>query len=229
MHKIIKSVLGRQYFRFRWLLKHGIKYYCLYPYWFIDGWLSENEAIALYDIADRLPDNSNIVEIGSWQGKSSVVLGMAIRRKKGSLLYCIDPFDATGDDFSKKEYDEKCLKLDSGLEQIFDMNIERCGLPRCVRRIKGTSMQVASGWDKPVDMAFIDGDHSYEGILNDVYSWSRFIKPGGFIVLHDVIRQNTQPGLSGPYRVVRELLLEDPGWRKKRFIDHLFIAQKAAV
>lgn len=37
-----------------------------------------------------------------------------------------------------------------------------------------------------VDFLFIDGDHSYEGVKRDFYDYSRFVKQGGLIVLHDV-------------------------------------------
>lgn len=36
-----------------------------------------------------------------------------------------------------------------------------------------------------IDVAHIDGDHSYEGILNDLRAVTPAIKPGGYIVIHD--------------------------------------------
>jgi len=38
-----------------------------------------------------------------------------------------------------------------------------------------------------VDILFIDGDHSYQGVKDDFYSYSDLVKPNGYIVLHDIL------------------------------------------
>lgn len=40
------------------------------------------------------------------------------------------------------------------------------------------------------DMAFIDGDHKYPGVKQDFEEYSQLVKPGGIIMLHDIINQN---------------------------------------
>ena len=40
--------------------------------------------------------------------------------------------------------------------------------------------------DKKVDLLFIDGDHTYDGIKNDYLIYNKFVKKGGFIVFHDI-------------------------------------------
>ena len=51
--------------------------------------------------------------------------------------------------------------------------------------IKGKSEDVASAWDKPIDMLFIDGDHSCEAVLLDTLNWIPKVKDGGIICFHD--------------------------------------------
>lgn len=55
--------------------------------------------------------------------------------------------------------------------------------------IIGNSAQLWSQWgqreDKWIDLLFIDGDHHYAGVRADLAGWSRFVRPGGSIVLHD--------------------------------------------
>jgi hypothetical protein len=36
-----------------------------------------------------------------------------------------------------------------------------------------------------IDLIFIDGDHSYEGILKDFNRWEPFLKKGGLVLIHD--------------------------------------------
>lgn len=69
----------------------------------IDGFLFPEEAAALYHLASLLPQNSTIVEIGSWKGKSTYCLGKGLKTGK---VFAIDPFDASGDDGSMEIYNQ---------------------------------------------------------------------------------------------------------------------------
>jgi len=40
---------------------------------------------------------------------------------------------------------------------------------------------------KEVDMLFVDGDHSYEGVKKDFYDYIPLVKNGGYVVFHDII------------------------------------------
>lgn len=45
--------------------------------------------------------------------------------------------------------------------------------------------ELASVWNKPIDILHIDGDHSYEAVKNDFMTWCKFIKDDGVILMHD--------------------------------------------
>ena len=90
------------------LLMRGLRYSCILPYASIDGWLTVDEAITLHELAKGLPEKQpRALEIGSWQGKSTVCIAQGLRHKPGAQLTCIDPFDASGDDESKDMYGER--------------------------------------------------------------------------------------------------------------------------
>ena len=38
-----------------------------------------------------------------------------------------------------------------------------------------------------LDFLFIDGDHSYEGVKQDLENFSSLVRPGGLIALHDIV------------------------------------------
>ena len=64
----------------------------------IPGWLTDKEAGELFDIVSNIPtDNPICCEIGSYMGKSSIVLGMALLAKRRGKVFCIDPFDLISD------------------------------------------------------------------------------------------------------------------------------------
>ena len=69
------------------MLMRGLRYARLLPYLSIDGWLTVDEAIELYDLARSVPEQEPVVvEIGSWQGKSTVVLGKGLSLTPRVLL-----------------------------------------------------------------------------------------------------------------------------------------------
>jgi predicted O-methyltransferase YrrM len=39
----------------------------------------------------------------------------------------------------------------------------------------------------PVDLLFIDGDHSYDGVKSDFLDYSPLVRPGGIVALHDIV------------------------------------------
>jgi predicted O-methyltransferase YrrM len=40
--------------------------------------------------------------------------------------------------------------------------------------------------ERGIDLLFLDGDHSYEGVKRDFDDYSQLVRPGGLVVLHDV-------------------------------------------
>ena len=48
----------------------------------------------------------------------------------------------------------------------------------------------------PIDALFIDGDHSYEGILADWLLYHPLVKKGGIVGFHDALLQGEQYGVA---------------------------------
>ena len=52
---------------------------------------------------------------------------------------------------------------------------------------------------EPLDLLFIDGDHSYDGVRADFELYGRLVRPGGLIALHDVNEDfRTRRGVETP-------------------------------
>jgi MMP 1-O-methyltransferase len=215
----------RLYTRAR-LLWRGLRYVQLLPYASIDGWLTVDEAITLFELARGLPHEAPVVvEIGSWQGKSSVCLGRGLAGKRAPRLCCIDPFDASGDDASAPDYGVRAQRVGGGLRGAFEDNLRAVGVREIVDVRQGMSHEHARDWHAPIDLLFLDGDHGYPAVRRDFADWAPRIRPGGFLVMHDVVH----PVHDGPRRVVEELVRNDPQWVDVRCVDSMFVARKASA
>jgi predicted O-methyltransferase YrrM len=56
----------------------------------------------------------------------------------------------------------------------------------------------------PIDLLFIDGDHTYEGVRQDFAMYGPLVRAGGMIAFHD-IQPNTHPELCGVDRFWQEI------------------------
>jgi hypothetical protein len=75
-------------------------------------------------------------------------------------------------DFAQWERIKKTVNSDIILEVIDDSHA-----PRVREKLLPFAGQV--------DVAFVDGDHSYRGLRKDIFLTKELLKPGGYMILHD--------------------------------------------
>lgn len=61
------------------------------------------------------------------------------------------------------------------------------------------------GWDKPIELLFIDADHRYNYVKMDLEMWGKHLIPGGTLLMHD----STYTGVRV---VINEMILSKPGF-----------------
>jgi predicted O-methyltransferase YrrM len=183
----------------------------------IDGFLQPNEAFTLYKTARNLPPDSVIVEIGSWKGKSTYCLAKGLKSGK---VCAIDPFDASGDAASASIYHQK--KDKEPLIQQFKDNMEKLGVLDKIEILQGFSNDFV-GKIPQIDFLFIDGDHSKEGCEFDFLSYAPYVKPGGYIALHDFYADRKD---LGPTWVVENIIIPSKEYNFFGLFDSLWICQK---
>jgi predicted O-methyltransferase YrrM len=172
---------------------------CYFP-----GWIQEKEAVALAQAAYNLPADPVIVEVGSFVGKSAVLLAGARKARGSGHVHCIDPFDASGDDFSVPFYERVARRRSIPLDQWFAENIAGAGLSDWVTQHKATGQEVGRSWSIPIDLLYLDGDQSPVGARETYEVFAPHLKAGGIIALHNTAERDYDPGHDGYYRVVNE-------------------------
>lgn len=206
------------------------KYQAIRDYGSIKGWLSPKEARSLFDLSASIRTNAPvIVEIGSWMGQSSVILAKGIRNNPKGKVYCIDPFDIEGSSITKEMKDQayEVESQASNLLDVFLTNVKHAGVAERIEILRGYSYQFVPFWNKPIDLLFIDADHSYDAVRRDFTDWSGFVRQGGWIVLHDVELPSHQAHyFEGPGKVVEELIVGNPDFEQCQLIDYIFCARK---
>ncbi|QZZ19066.1 class I SAM-dependent methyltransferase [Leptothermofonsia sichuanensis E412] len=193
---------------------------------YIPGWVLEKEAIALIEVSYNLPPDPVIVEVGSFVGKSAVLLAGARKLKGSGIVHCIDPFDASGDPFSVPFYLRVAKRRSIPLEQWFAENIERIGLSPWVKAYKATGQEIGKTWTTPIDFLYLDGDQTPEGARETYELFAPYLKPGGWIALHNTADRDYDPGHDGNYRLVQEII-QEPEYTDKYRIDMTTFARKA--
>lgn len=75
-----------------------------------------------------------------------------------------------------------------------------------VMYIHGDAEMVAKVWDRPINLLFIDGDHSYEGVKKDHDAWFPKVVKGGTVLYHDYDHPETKQFLDDTFGDNKEVL-----------------------
>jgi hypothetical protein len=142
----------------------------------VDGWLSPEEADALYDAAVDVPECGRIVEIGSFKGRSTYALALGCQDSGvAKVVYAVDPF--TGNP-NEPSFFPPGFRAD--FERNLDQFLKEAIVVSCVMSSAGAVLHNY----KP-NLVFIDGSHIYEDVLFDLTAWWRELVPGGRMAVHD--------------------------------------------
>jgi MMP 1-O-methyltransferase len=167
------------------------------------GFMAEDEATRLYEIAREAAPHGPCLEIGSYCGRSAAYLGIACREARG-ILFSIDHHRGSEEQQPDGEYyDPELLDLETGRIDTFPLfrkTIQELSLEDTIVPIVARSEVVARFWRTPLSLIFIDGGHTYKAAFTDYSGWISNLLPGGYLLIHDIF---FDPSLGGqaPRRV----------------------------
>lgn len=173
----------------------------------IGGWLFAGEHEYLWELATRSTAAGDIIEIGSWMGKSSCILaGACAEFAPETKVVCIDTFLMTGT-APQQAYHRRLVPNAPGTFYEFQDNASRLGFAKFVVPVAAHSAQALPRLRGPFRLAFIDGAHDRENCQRDVELCLALLASGGVLALHDA----AGGGWPGVEEYVREELLPSPG------------------
>jgi len=126
-----------------------------------------------------------IVEIGSYKGRSTIALASGSKLALREKVLSIDPHSG-------------------GTLEVFRRNIAERGLADYVITEVATSEQACKGFNGAVRLLFIDGLHDYKSVKQDIQLWKDRVIEGGLMAFHDY-------NYSTVYQAVKELT-DSPGY-----------------
>jgi len=180
----------------------------------VPGFLGENEARFLGLAAALIPAPGAIVEIGSFKGRSTVMLAKVATHYGLGPIVSIDPHthNLTPKDGESSApastYDE------------FRHSLRAADVEQHVEVRREFSEEVSRGWSRPIRLLWIDGDHSYQGAKQDFVNFMPHLSPLGVVAFHDAL--NNFPG---PVRVFVEDVLRSDKFGPTGFVQSLAWAQ----
>lgn len=130
---------------------------------------------ALFGIVRSLRPQT-IVEIGSARGRSTCAMALACRMNGKGRVYAIDPHD--GNAWADRGTEKDSL-------EFLRNRISDYGLGKYCEIIPTSSKAASSHWNRPIDFLFIDGDHTYEGVLSDLSLFKHWLTQRALVAFHD--------------------------------------------
>lgn len=182
----------------------------------VEGYLAPNEIRFLALLAAVPTAAGDILEIGSFKGKSTIILAKAANFAGDAMVVAVDPMTAPS------ETDPDLRGAESSYAD-FQRNIETHGVNFRIDFYPLLSHELAKTWEKPLRLLWIDGDHTYHGTRLDFEGFAPHLADKGIVAIHDVLHE-----FDGGIRVFMEHVLLSPNFGACGFCGSIAWAQYLA-
>jgi hypothetical protein len=146
----------------------------------VEGWMSPGQARLLWDRGSAVLAGGRIVEIGSFRGRSAIVLALAAGG--AAEVVAIDPH--AGNDRGPQEIVGSRASGDADNE-AFRANLAAAGVAERVRHVRLPSSEALGSVDGAVDLLYVDGAHRFGPASDDIARWGARVRAGGTMLVHD--------------------------------------------
>ncbi len=142
--------------------------------------MTDDQARRLYDRASELSADTRIVEIGSFRGRSLIVLASAA--VDGVEIVSIDPH--AGSDRGPQEIAADQERGDDD-HSVYLRNLTEAGVRDRVTHVRKMSDDALADVDGEIDLLYVDGAHRFAPARADIADWGDKVSGGGTMLIHD--------------------------------------------
>ena len=148
----------------------------------IPGMIELNSGKNLFLLCYLQELQGDVVEIGSWLGRSSVFLAQAVKESNNGKFYAIDHFRGN---IGKESLYTNNVPL-GDIKQQYIENLEKANLLNYVDLLDMSSTDAIEHINtNQIRLLFLDGDHTYQGVQKDIDLFIPKMQPGSIIVFDD--------------------------------------------
>ena len=168
----------------------------------IPGMTDLDKIDAVIEVMQLVPEG-DLVEIGSWWGRSAALFLLLSQHYKIGSVLCVDPWRSDCLDQNVKVLDRSSARLDlNEALAIFQINLAPLANGK-LNYLRAPSAEAAplyrpalsvttdtfgtTSYTGQIALLHIDGNHSYEQVAADTSAWTPHVRPGGWIIFDDYV------------------------------------------
>ena len=152
------------------------------------GFLAPRDIYLLALAAAHPTAAGEVLEIGAFRGKSTVLLSKAAGLAGNPRIVSCDPLTWSQAAIAPSPEQARTE---------FDTNLREHGVRRQIEFHQMTSAALGQRWSRPIRLLWVDGDHSYAGVKSDLKLFAPHLADGGMLLMHDVL--SAWPGANRAY------------------------------
>lgn len=132
-------------------------------------------------LAEQGKAHRNIIEVGSWKGRSTVALASG-----GAIVTAVDTWlGVPHDPVTQETWYPETLEGPDVIFNQFLRNVDGLRVAPLRMPSANAAVALAASVGRFFDMVFIDADHRYEAVVADILAYRQLIRPGGLLAGHD--------------------------------------------
>jgi len=169
------------------------------------GGMTDHDKIAAVIESFRCAPRGDIVEIGSWWGRSAALMLLLSRHYDIGNVLCVDPWindravtdqgvEALDVSSARVDWDDACMIFQCNLAPLAEgrLNVFRGVSAEAAERYRPDAVIASeifgtTRYTGQISVLHIDGNHAFESADTDARLWTPHMAPGGIVIFDDYV------------------------------------------
>lgn len=156
----------------------------------IQGWMSKEERVWLYEQAHTIPIGGTWIEVGVWKGRSFFAVAAGL--PYGAWLHGVDHYRGSANERGRGKGHHEADAPDDRVLAVLSNHLREfrrtCRPDVNFGLLMGESREAARWCFRrgQADAVFIDGAHDQASVESDLVEWLPIVRAGGLLAGHDL-------------------------------------------